>query len=194
MRISNYGVALISMTESDLELVRKWRNQADVAAYMFVTDEISAEEHRNWFKSLISNDVYLIIEVKGKSIGVINVKQIDWNERTGEAGIFIGEQPFRNSPIAMQAIFALMDAFFLDFAFNTLKATVKNTNTNAIDFNLQLGYQIVSEKGDQINMLVTREQYLLAKTKFDAVLRKTCTSSTRLELSESEQTLFGRKA
>lgn len=193
MRISNYGVDLISMTESDLELVRTWRNQADVASYMFVTTEITTEEHRNWFKSLSTNDVYLIIQVKGKPIGVINVKQIDWNERTGEAGIFIGEQSFRNSPIAMQAIFALMDAFFLDFQFKTLKATVKSTNANAIDFNQDLGYHVVAENGEQINMLVTQEQYLLAKTRFDVVLRKTCTSSPQIDLSEFEQTLFETK-
>lgn len=193
MRISNYGVDLISMTESDLELVRTWRNQADVAAYMFVTNEISTEEHRNWFQSLSTNDVYLIIQVKGKPIGVINVKQIDWNERTGEAGIFIGEQSFRNSPIAMQAIFALMDAFFLDFQFKTLKATVKNTNERAIAFNQELGYHIVSENGNQINMLVSRDQYILAKSKFDSVLRKTCTSSPQIDLSEFEQALFETK-
>lgn len=190
MRICRFGVELRSLQKSDLEQVLRWRNQPDVASYMFVTDEISMEEHLNWFNSLTSNDVYLVIQVDQKQIGVINVKQIDWENRSGEAGIFIGEKAYRNSPIAMQAIFALMDTFFDDFNFKMLKATVKRTNVSAIDFNLRLGYEICAEEEDQIRMRVSAENYASAREKFRSILKKIEPSGKSLELSSAENERF----
>jgi len=190
MRISNYGIELISMTESDLEMVRAWRNQPDVSDYMFYQEEITEEDQKKWFDSLTLSDAYLMIVTEGKKIGVINVKDIDWWNRTGEAGVFIGDQEYRNSPIAMQAVFALMDAFFFEFRFKALKATVRIDNENAIDFNEQLGYKILSKSGDKLNMEVYRSPYTEARTKFTIVLEKFCAGEPRTELTMAERACF----
>ncbi len=191
MRISNYGIELISMTASDLEMVRTWRNHPDVSDYMFYQNTITEERQRKWFKSLDEKDVYLMIVNQGKKIGVINVKNIDWWRRTGEAGVFIGDQDYRNSPLAMQAIFAMMDAFFYEFRFKALKATVKSDNENAIDFNQQLGYKVLSEKDDKVNMECYRSPYTEARTKFTIVLEKFCKDKPETELSKAESSYFG---
>lgn len=190
MYISNYGIELTSMTEADLEMVRAWRNQSNVSSYMFFQEEISEERQKEWFASLNEKDVYLMIVNQGKKIGVINVKDINWRKRRGEAGIFIGEEEFRNSPIAMQAIFALMDAFFYEFRFKALKATVKRSNENAIDFNQQLGYKVLSETEDKLNMEVYRSPYTEARTKFTIVLSKYCVSEPSVQLTETEAPYF----
>lgn len=190
MRISNYGIELQSMAESDLEMVRNWRNRADVSEFMFFQEEITPERQHEWFQSLSKKDVYLMIEYQGEKIGVINVKNINWWKRSGEAGIFIGKPAFRNTPISMQAIFAMMDAFFYDFRFKSLTATVKSNNENAIDFNLQLGYKIMSEIDDKIHMEVFRSLYTEARTKFTIVLEKFSESEPKMELSKDEKRVF----
>jgi RimJ/RimL family protein N-acetyltransferase len=190
MRISNYGIELVSMTDSDLEMVRKWRNLPEVSDYMFFQKEISEQSQKEWFDSLNASDVYLMIISEGKKIGVINVKNIDWWSRTGEAGIFIGDQNYRNSPLAMQAIFAMMDAFFYEFRFKALKATVRSDNENAIDFNEQLGYKILSESEDRVHMEVYRSPYTEARTKFTIVLEKYCLAEPKTELTEVESSYF----
>lgn len=191
MRISNYGIELQSMTESDLEMVRIWRNRSDISEFMFFQEEITPERQHAWFQSLnTKKDVYLMIMHHGEKIGVINVKNINWWKRSGEAGIFIGDPAFRNTPVSMQAIFALMDAFFFDFRFKSLTATVKSNNENAIDFNQQLGYKIMSEVGDRINMEVFRSPYTEARTKFTIVLEKLSISEPTAELSKEEKRVF----
>lgn len=190
MRISNYGIELISMTDSDLEMVRTWRNHPDVSDYMFYQKTITKERQKSWFRSLDKTDVYLMIISQGKKIGVINVKNINWWKRTGEAGVFIGDQDYRNSPLAMQAIFAMMDAFFYEFKFKALKATVKRDNENAIDFNRQLGYKVLSESEDKVNMEVYRSPYTEARTKFTIVLEKYCLGKPMTELSAAEVSYF----
>ncbi|MFK7784704.1 MAG: GNAT family N-acetyltransferase [Crocinitomicaceae bacterium] len=178
------------MTDSDLEMVRTWRNQPEVSDYMFIQEEITKEGQKEWFDSLNESDVYLMIVSDGKKIGVINVKNIDWWNRKGEAGVFIGDQNYRNSPLAMQAIFTMMDAFFYEFRFKALKATVRSDNENAIDFNQQLGYKVQSEKEDKVNMEVYRSPYTEARTKFTIVLEKYCNGEPKTELTKAESSYF----
>lgn len=190
MRISNYGIELISMTDSDLEIVRAWRNQPNVAQYMFFQKEISKEDQKKWFRSLNESQCYLMIVSQGKKIGVINVKNINWWSRTGEAGIYVGDDDYRNSPIAMQAIFAMMDAFFYEFKFKALKAIVRSDNENAIDFNRQLGYKVISDSDDMMKMEVYRSPYTEARTKFTIVLEKYSEGEPVIELSAMESSCF----
>ena len=187
MRISNYGIDLISMTEEDLDMVRVWRNRPDISEFMFFQNEITPEKQLEWFKSLDNTAIYLMIVYKGEKIGVINVKNINWRKRYGEAGIFIGDPTYRNSPVSMQAIFALMDAFFFDFKFKSLRATVKNTNENAIDFNERLGYEIESEVDDRVQMEVFLPLYSESRTKFTIVLEKYCVTPREVELTPTEK-------
>jgi UDP-4-amino-4,6-dideoxy-N-acetyl-beta-L-altrosamine N-acetyltransferase len=63
------------MTESDLELVLRWRNHPDVRRYMYTTHEITLDEHRNWFADAANNpEVSLLIyEHFGKDSGFVNI-------------------------------------------------------------------------------------------------------------------------
>ncbi|MCJ8288253.1 MAG: GNAT family N-acetyltransferase [Crocinitomicaceae bacterium] len=190
MKISNYGLELISLTESDLEMVRNWRNQPDVTEFMFFQEEISPEKQQKWFNSLDESALYLMIQKDGEKIGVINVKDINWRTRTGEAGIFIGDSNYRNSAVPMQAVFAMMDAFFFEFSFAKLKATVKQDNDDGIDFNLQLGYRIESKDNERVQLYIFKNLYQDARTKFLPVLGKFTTSKAKIELSADEKDRF----
>ena len=119
MILRKYGVELRSITSSDLEQVRLWRTDSFVQERMFFQDGITIEEQQAWFKSLKNSDVYLIIEYKQRGIGVINVKNIDFINLTGEAGIFIGDKEYRQSFVPMLAILCLMNTFFLEFYFTS---------------------------------------------------------------------------
>jgi RimJ/RimL family protein N-acetyltransferase len=160
MILRKYGVELKSITSSDLEQVRLWRTDSFVQERMFFQDGISIQEQEVWFESLKNSDVYLIIEYKEREIGVINVKDIDFIKRTGEAGIFIGDKEFRQSFVPMLAILCLMNTFFLDFDFTSLTASLRADNEKALKFNLDLGYEITSKSSDQINLEVQKKAFL----------------------------------
>ena len=160
MILRKYGVELKSITSSDLEQIRMWRTDSFVQERMFFQDDISIEQQQNWFKSLRNSDVYFIVEYKQKRIGVINVKNIDFTERTGEAGIFIGDEEYRQSFVPMLAILCLMNTFFVDFDFRALTASLRSDNEKALKFNLDLGYEIVSKSSDEIHLEVQREAFL----------------------------------
>ncbi len=187
MKISNYGVELLSITESDLEMVRNWRNQSDVADFMFFQEGISPEMQQKWFNSLDESSIYLIIQQEGVKIGVINVKDINWRTRTGEAGIYIGDSSYRNSAVPMQAVFAMMDAFFFEFNFAKLKATVRQENEDGIDFNVQLGYRVDSKDNERVKLYIFKNLYEDARTKFIPVLEKLTVSKPKITLNDEEK-------
>ena len=81
MIIERYGITLKSLGVEDLETVRVWRNSDLVRPYMFYQEIISKSEQESWFSKLEPlNDFYFIIEYKQKPIGLINLKNIDWQE------------------------------------------------------------------------------------------------------------------
>lgn len=190
MKISNYGIELISITEADLEMVCDWRNQADVSDFMFFQEGISPKMQKEWFDSLDESSLYMMIQKDGEKIGVINVKEINWRMRTGEAGIFIGDSKYRNSAVPMQAVFAMMDALFFEFSFTKLKATVRQDNEDGIDFNLQLGYRVDSKDNERVQLYILKNLYHDARKKFIPVLKKFIESKPKIEMSTDERSRF----
>jgi UDP-4-amino-4,6-dideoxy-N-acetyl-beta-L-altrosamine N-acetyltransferase len=189
MRISKYGIELTPLVSEELELVRGWRNDPAIADQMFFQEEISPQMQNSWFDSLDDSNLYWMVVHDTKRIGVINVKNIDWTDRTGEAGIFIGEASYRNSPVCMMAIAAMMDVFFEYFGFSELRATIKKGNENALDFNQKLGYRIVSEDDNTYYLTSNSENYASAISRFRRIFLKWSSDEMTLELSDEERKL-----
>lgn len=189
MLIERFGVRLKSLEEKDLELVRSWRNAPHVKSAMFFQNEISKEEQLYWYKNQPLSDWYFLIYVDNHPIGVCNVKSIDWEKRTGEAGIFIGDSNYLKSMYAMSAVFALMDTFFNEFLFEKLFATVRADRPDLILLNEQLGYQIVEENKEKVLLELTKDRFLVANQCSIRTLQK-LGGQQKLSLSDEEIRLF----
>lgn len=138
--LNDYGVVLRRLTHDKIEMVRQWRNSKEIRSTMFYQDEITPEMQQNWFRK-VDNDRnwYFIIEFRGEDVGVINVKDIDYEAGTGETGIFIHAQKYLGTDIAYRAHLVMFD-----FIFNTLGLTstishIRPENEKAIRFALFLG-------------------------------------------------------
>ncbi|MBL4668534.1 MAG: GNAT family N-acetyltransferase [Flavobacteriales bacterium] len=96
MIIEQYGIKLRRITESDIELIRYWRNHSDIREYMAFKKHITEKMQKEWFKSVNNKlNYYYIIESKGKDIGVINSKKINLKKMYGEGGVFVWEKRIR---------------------------------------------------------------------------------------------------
>ncbi|MDD3744697.1 MAG: hypothetical protein PHX54_13825, partial [Lentimicrobiaceae bacterium] len=92
MKLFRYGIVLERLTYNDIELVRGWRNADRVRLNMAYQKHIEPHEQIAWFKSINNAfNNYLIINYKGEKIGLLNDKNIHWEERTSESGLFIGK-------------------------------------------------------------------------------------------------------
>lgn len=151
------GVALREITEADLELVRQWRNDPEIAQYMLTQQYISEAQQLRWFASISGarDQQHFLILYKQQAIGVTNVKapagSLLANQKQLETGLYIGEQRFRGSFLAFCPALTLHDYCFLTLSCHTLTATVLPSNQAALRFNQRLGYKVWSPSSQMEN-------------------------------------------
>lgn len=142
-KITKYGVSLKRLTHDKIELVRRWRNDPKISQYMEYRDEITPEMQERWFDKINNKfNYYFLIEVDGKEIGLINVRDIDYELRIGEPGIFIWDDEYLNSTISFNAALNLTDFCFENLGLKELVIHVLKDNRRAIQFNKAYGYTL----------------------------------------------------
>lgn len=161
LKLEKYGICLRQIGSDDLEMVRQWRNSPEVANYMAYREYITPEMQQKWFEGVCERgDLYFVIHVEGKDIGLINLKDIDFSKSESESGIFIADTSFQNTYITYCASLCLGD-----FASDILrlkwgKIHVLDDNKRAIRYNLSLGYKptdIVEAGGNRLYLVDTND-------------------------------------
>ncbi|MDZ4054525.1 MAG: UDP-4-amino-4,6-dideoxy-N-acetyl-beta-L-altrosamine N-acetyltransferase [Phenylobacterium sp.] len=71
-------VQLRDVTPADRDRLRVWRNQPDVAQWMYTDAQISEADHARWFAAALSDSTrrYWIIELDGEPVGLANLADI----------------------------------------------------------------------------------------------------------------------
>ena len=151
IEFENLKLQLIS--SEDLEQLRIWRNSPHVSMQMEHQELITEKDHLHWYESLNkSNNLYFKILVSAIPIGIVNLKNIDWNRHEAEAGVFVGREDFIGTISPIVAIFIFTKTMFNCFGFEKLRAKIAKENINALQFNKELGYRFfenVNEKFDK---------------------------------------------
>jgi RimJ/RimL family protein N-acetyltransferase len=141
MRIHKYGITLTRLKEKDIELVREKRNSEEIKASMQFREPISREMQQEWFKRV--NNIYnnfFIITAGNKQIGMIDGKNIDYNKRTSEGGMFIWDKDYWGSIHPALASVIMSDFNFIINEFEKNYIKILRSNPKAIGHNRQLGY------------------------------------------------------
>lgn len=148
MRILRFGLELKRIGEEDLELVRSWRNADHVRREFEFQDEISDLDQVKWFNELnMETNYYFLVSHEATPFTVIHLKQIDWENRTAEAGIFTGNKDFLETPWPVFSILALMEFAFGPLRLNSLECKIRNANHSTESMNQKLGYTML--EGEQ---------------------------------------------
>ena len=173
MKLSNYGVILQKISLSDLELIRKWRNSDSVKQHMVFQDHITSEMQLNWFHKIDNpNNYYFLIIKDGTAIGLANIKDINYESKTGESGIFLCDSEHQGSFTGALATFVLLDFAFDTLNLQILKQSILSTNKNAISFNKKLGVEIVETKNGILTTKLEMNSYKYNNLKLLPILNK----------------------
>ena len=130
---------LREMADTDLRMVLEWRNHLDVQKFMYTSDEISYEDHKNWFANSIRNPLVhlLIFEKDAVSLGFVNICKHP-SGRTAEWGFYMAPKAPRGNGL-------LLGQTTLDYAFRNLKlhklcGETFADNLASITFHEKLGF------------------------------------------------------
>lgn len=154
MHYSRFGIKLSLVKEKDLEMVRQWRNDPAVMRNYEFREYITPEMQKEWFRSISNlNNLYTIIEYQGEKIGVINMKNIDWKNHTGEGGIFIPDPRYHQ--IAVSAIISCVatELQFKFFKWWVGYASVMKDNQPGQAFVKSFGYTLCPGQEGKENQL-----------------------------------------
>lgn len=162
MIYTRYGIRFHLMKEHDIEMVRQWRNDPVVANNHAYREHITPEMQRNWFSSVNNlQNLYAIIEYQGEKVGVINLKNIDWEKRTCEGGIFIPDTRFHKTYLPAIVSYVTTEIIFVMFDWNRSIAHVLKDRKSNQEFVRQLGYELVPGQEEVENQMwvMTRESF-----------------------------------
>ena len=153
--LEQYGVRLVRIQEKDIELVRNWRNQSDIANYMEYRNYITPEMQKIWFRSVNNkSNYYFIIEFEGKQVGLINVKNYNPELGFGEGGIFISDKEYILSFAAVFASLCLLNFMLVKLEICKIsRIRILRNNERAIHYNKMLGYKLLPGQEDVENQL-----------------------------------------
>jgi len=162
MKLFKYGITLERLKEADIELVRQWRNSDPVRLNMEYRQIISPEQQLEWFNSIdnLQNN-YLLIHYKGEKIGLLNDKNVDWEARTSESGLFLGKHEYYASFVPYLVSVAGIETTFYFLNWKKQFAHILRSNQNAIKYNIQLGYRLFEgqESFENQQYEMTRESF-----------------------------------
>ena len=130
------------LKETDLPLVRGWRNAPEVRRNMYSKHEISEVEHQSWFSRLKDDDQsrwFIYVDAAGQPDGVVYFTQI----QPGNGSAFWG---FYAAPSAMAGTgtrlgLDSLDKAFSDLGLHKLNAEAIASNVASLRFQRKLGFK-----------------------------------------------------
>ncbi len=136
-------VTLEPLSIATLEQLRIWRNSHSINRYMDYRKIITQEDQIRWFEQKKkSSDLYYIIRHQNEPIGMTHLDRMDNEKNTAYAGLFIGEERFQGTGVALSASLLLLEIGFEHLNLNTIYAKVSEQNRIAMDYNLAIGFNL----------------------------------------------------
>ena len=144
-------VALAPLVREDLEKFWYWVNDKEITQYL--SDNLfriihTFEMEKNWLEKALINTPnqirFAILEVKKlELIGIESIMKIDWYNRHGELGIFIGDKRYWGLGYGTEAIILLLDYAFNILNLNKIYLRVIEYNVRAIRAYKKIGFRVV---------------------------------------------------
>ncbi|TKH10399.1 GNAT family N-acetyltransferase [Bacillus wiedmannii] len=163
--MENDKLSIRKIKESDIELIRKWRNQSEIKKYFINTENISELEQQKWFENYLlkQDDIMFIVEEKVNfktAIGTVALYNINPNNNSVELGrLMIGSIPAQGKGLGKQAtILACI------YAFEVLKSSyiylcVFRNNIKAIKLYKSIGFVETNNDATMIHMSLNKKMF-----------------------------------
>lgn len=130
------------MAESDLSLIRDWRNNPDVRRFMYTQHEISETEHLRWWANQQgqANRVNLVFCADERPLGVVSFTWMDSINGRADWAFYAASDAPKGTGRRME--FAALDHAFATLAIRKLSCEVLTCNRRVILLHKSFGFRI----------------------------------------------------
>lgn len=170
MILEGFGITLTPLQESEIELVRFWRNSDEIKRYALQQETISQEQQRQWFASLQKKeDEYFIIRIGSTPVGLIWFNRSDTDIETG---FYIYDTSRQNTLTPYKIVTLFHRYLFEEKGFERISCKIMHNNLRAVRFNLSLGYRESEICASYNRYELSRDEYRRANAKISKLLLK----------------------
>lgn len=170
MILEGFGITLTPLQESEIELVRFWRNSNEIKRYALQQETISQEQQRQWFASLQKKeDEYFIIRIDSVPVGLIWFNRLD---NSIETGFYIYDTSFQNTLTPYKIVTLFHRYLFDEKGIERISCKIMHNNPRAVRFNLSLGYREYEQCAAYNRYELSMEEYRRANAKISKLLLK----------------------
>lgn len=150
---------------SDLEYLFKWRNDKKIFMQLgggfFPTSKTEMEKWMDNFCKKDLNNPKFIIEFETQPVGFISLTNINYINRSGDLGIYIGESDFQGKGIATKALTNLESFAKNQLNLRKIKLLMNDNNIGALNLYEKLSYKFVGKyekeryvNGDWVDVII----------------------------------------
>ena len=134
--------SLEPLDETDTELLRRWRNRADLSRFLQPLPPISQEEQKAWYARYLEDADTLFFAIKdgetGKTIGTVALYHLMQN--CCEIGkIVIGDDAARGRGMGTRAVFLALGIAFCKLGMTRVRLNVHLENIAALTIYVRVG-------------------------------------------------------
>ena len=135
-------IELVPMQKDHIEVVRKWRNSKEVSQYMYTEDIISSEAQQKWFEFISKSDKfkYWIIKYDNHLVGVANLSDIDYRNKSAFWAFYLGDTSVRGAGIGGKVEYHILKYVFEELGFHKLNCEVLGFNELVINMHKKFGF------------------------------------------------------
>lgn len=128
--------------DSELELMRSWRNAPTVRQNMYTRHEISKEEHLSWWARTREREDqrYFMYESDGSPVGIVGFTQIDRINANCSWAFYAAPTAPRGTGSRME--FLALDLAFGNLEMHKLHCEVLSFNEPVIKLHQKFGFQV----------------------------------------------------
>ncbi|HSV85375.1 MAG TPA: GNAT family protein [Levilinea sp.] len=142
------GIRLRAIERSDLARFVAWLNDPEVREGLAIYQPLSQAQEENWYENTLKQPVQeqpLVIEIESPqgwtAIGNVGLTNLDWQNRSAEVGIFIGDKQYWNQGYGRKAMEILLVHAFSTMNLHRIFLRVFETNPRAIHSYEKAGFQ-----------------------------------------------------
>lgn len=136
-------ILLTPIKETDIELIRNWRNSPGVSSYMYTDSEISEEEQKTWYNKTLTDATskYWIIEYEGRKLGLAYLTDINTTFKSCFWAFYLGDISVRGAGIGAKVEFQVINYVFDELHLNKLRCEVFTFNDRVIKMHEKFGFR-----------------------------------------------------
>lgn len=141
-------IALENIRLQDAQKIAQWKSDRELSRWIMSNYQpIDTEQAVSWIQSNTADEnqrLYGIYDLSCNQtvLGIVRLMFIDWETRSAELGIYIGEESYRGKGIGKRSIKMVLDRAFDELGLNKVYLKVRKDNESAVVLYQKTGFQI----------------------------------------------------